>query len=86
VSRQFSLLQEGAAVAHRRLYDCRHTAGSVLLAQGVSARVVMGTLGHSSFALTMDTYTHVLPTLMRDAADAMDRAMSAEQVTRGRRP
>jgi integrase len=75
VSRQFSLLQEKAGVAHRRLYDCRHTAASMLLAQGVAPRVVMETLGHSSYALTMDTYTHVMPTLMRDAADAMDRAL-----------
>jgi integrase len=77
VSRQFGLLQEQAGVAHRRLYDCRHPAASLLLAQGVSPRVVMETLGHSSFALTMDTYTHVLPPLMRDAADAMDRALRA---------
>jgi len=75
VSLQFKLLQERAGVAHRRLYDCRHTAASLLLAQGVSARVVMETPGHSSFALTMDTYRHVLPVLMRDAADAMDRAL-----------
>ncbi|MFI5041720.1 MAG: tyrosine recombinase XerC [Acidimicrobiales bacterium] len=75
VSRRFGLLQERAGVAHRRLYDCRHTAASLLLAQGVSPRVVMETLGHSSFSLTMDTYTHVMPTLMRDAADAMDRAL-----------
>ena len=35
----------------------------------------MEVLGHSSFALTMDTYTHVMPVLMRDAAEAMDRAL-----------
>jgi integrase len=64
-------------VAHHRLYDCRHTAASFLLAQGVAPRVVMEVLGHSSFALTMDTYTHVLPTLMRDAADAMDGWLEA---------
>ena len=75
VSRRFSKLQERAGVAHRRLYDCRHTAASFLLAQGVAPRVVMEVLGHSSFALTMDTYTHVMPALMRDAADAMDRAL-----------
>jgi integrase len=75
VSRHFSKLQEQAGVAHHRLYDCRHTAASFLLAQGVAPRVVMEVLGHSSFALTMDTYTHVLPTLMRDAAEAMDRAL-----------
>ena len=83
VSRRFSKLQEQAGVAHHRLYDCRHTAASFLLAQGVAPRVVMEVLGHSSFALTMDTYTHVLPTLMRDAAEAMDRALiNAQRTTR----
>ena len=37
--------------------------------------VVTEVLGHSSYALTMDTYTHVLPAVMRDAAAAMDRAL-----------
>ena len=74
VSHRFSQLQKQAGIRHHRLYDCRHTAASLLLAQGVAARVVMEVLGHSSYALTMDTYTHVLPTLMRDAADAMDRS------------
>jgi integrase len=35
----------------------------------------MEVLGHSSFALTMDTYTHVMAPLMRDAAAAMDRSL-----------
>jgi len=38
----------------------------------------MDILGHSSFALTMDTHTHVLPVLMRDAADAMDRTLGTD--------
>jgi integrase len=44
----------------------------------------MEVLGHSSFALTMDTYTHVLPAVMRDAADAMDRALMNAQGLRKR--
>jgi integrase len=80
MSRQFTLLLERAGVAHRRLYDCRHTAASLLLAQGVSPRVVMETLGHSSFALTMDTYAHVYSTALRDAAAAMDRVLAAPAV------
>jgi integrase len=75
VSRRFGLLQKRAGVGHHRLYDCRHTAASLLLAQGVAPRVVMEVLGHSSYTLTMDTYTHVMPVLLRDAADAMDRAL-----------
>lgn len=38
----------------------------------IAPRVVMEALGHSSFARRMDTYTHVMLALMRDAADAMD--------------
>lgn len=84
VSRRFSKLQEQAGGAHHRLYDCRHTAASFLLAQGVAPRVVMEVLGHSSFALTMDTYTHVMPVLMRDAAEAMDRAFENSRRARKR--
>jgi integrase len=75
VSRQFTRMLEVAGVEHRRLYDCRHTAASLLLAQGVAPRVIMETLGHSSYALTMETYAHVMPEAMREAAHAMDRAL-----------
>jgi integrase len=82
VSKLFGDLLARAGLGHRRLYDCRHTAASLLLAQGVAPRVVMEVLGHSSYALTMDTYTHVLPTVMRDAADAMDRSLGADRCSR----
>jgi integrase len=41
------------------LHDLRHTCASLLLAEGVPARVVMETLGHSAIAVTMNTYSHV---------------------------
>jgi integrase len=75
-SRRFGRLQDDAGVTRHRLYDTRHTAASLLLAQGVAARVVMEVLGHSTYQLTMDTYSHVMPTLLQDAADAMDRALA----------
>ena len=58
-----------------RFHDLRHSCASLLLAQGVAPRVVMETLGHSRISVTLDTYTHVLPALQREAADAMDRAL-----------
>lgn len=58
-----------------RLHDCRHTAASLMLAAGVPLKVVSEALGHSSIAITADTYSHVTPDLMRTAADAMDRAL-----------
>jgi integrase len=42
------------------------------LAAGVPARVVADMLGHSQVSLTLNVYTHVLPTLRRDAADRLD--------------
>jgi integrase len=79
-SRRFSRLQDEAGVPRHRLYDTRHTAASLLLAEGVAPRVVMEVLGHSTYQLTMDTYSHVMPTLLRDAADAMDRAIGPRGV------
>jgi integrase len=43
---------------------------------GVSPRVVMDVLGHSQRPITMDLYSHVMPSALRDAADAMDRALN----------
>jgi hypothetical protein len=61
--------------ASRRTHDLRHTCASLLLAQGVPPRVVMDVLGHSQIAITMDLYAHVMPTALREAADAIDRAL-----------
>jgi integrase len=58
-----------------RFHDLRHSAASLLLAQGVPARVVMETLGHSTIATTMDIYSQVMPSLLQESADAMDRAL-----------
>jgi integrase len=75
----FRLFQEAlqrAGLPHIRFHDLRHTCASLLLAQGVHPRVVMETLGHSQISLTMDTYSHVIPALQRDAADRMDALLS----------
>ncbi|MBQ0979110.1 tyrosine-type recombinase/integrase [Micromonospora sp. M61] len=46
----------------------RHTAASVLLAQGVPDRVVMEILGHSQISVTLNIYAHVAPEATREAA------------------
>jgi integrase len=47
------------------------------LAQGVHPRAIMELLGHSSIAVTMNVYGHVMPAMMRDAADKMDELLGA---------
>jgi integrase len=63
-----------------RFHDLRHTCASLLLAQGVSPRVVMDVLGHSQLSITMDLYSHVMLSALRDAADAMDRALNGRSM------
>jgi integrase len=79
VSVWFQRLRERAGIDHGRLYDCRHTAASLLLAQGIHPRVIMEVLGHSTFRLTMDTYAHVLPPGLEEAARAMNTAIVRAQ-------
>lgn len=58
-----------------RFHDLRHTAATLMLANGVPLKVVSETLGHSTIAITADVYAHVTPDLRREAAAAMDRAL-----------
>jgi len=64
-----------AGLPRIRFHDLRHSCATLLLVQGVSPRVVMDILGHSEIAMTMDTYSHVVPELQRDAADKMESLM-----------
>jgi len=50
-----------------------------MLAAGASPRTVMKTLGHSQIGLTMNTYTHVLPEIEREAIDAAARSISSDR-------
>ncbi|MGQ0845095.1 MAG: tyrosine-type recombinase/integrase [Sporichthyaceae bacterium] len=73
--RQWRALLAEAGVRPARLHDARHTAATLLLQQGVPARVVMEVLGHSQITLTLGTYSHVLPELAIDAARRMGNAL-----------
>ena len=65
-----------AGLPHQRFHDLRHACASLLLAQGVGPRVVMELLGHSQIALTLNTYSHVLPGLQKQAAVQMDALLT----------
>ena len=77
VTRRFQALLAEAELPRQRFHDLRHACATLLLAQGVAPRVVMETLGHSQISLTMNTYSHVVPSMARHAADRMDAALTA---------
>ena len=55
-----------------RFHDLRHTAATLLLGRGVHPKIVSEMLGHSTIAITLDLYSHVIPTMQQDAAAAFD--------------
>ena len=71
VRRSLRAILEKAQLPAMRFHDLRHTCASLLLAQGIHPRVVMEILGHSQISLTMNTYSHVVPELQREAAQKM---------------
>jgi integrase len=77
VRRAFKALLADANLPTLRLHDLRHTAATLLLARGVSARVVMAMLGHSQISLTLDTYTHVSGSLQAEAARRLDEVFGS---------
>src|SRR5205807_7025156 len=76
VRRSFLPLLKRAGLPTIRFHDLRHTAATLLLAQGVHPKIVQERLGHSQISLTLDTYSHVLPGMGREAASKLDALLT----------
>ena len=75
--RSFKPLLERAGLSQRvRFHDLRHTAATLLLSRGVHPKLVQELLGHATIAITLDTYSHVLPGMGDQTAAAMEDALS----------
>jgi integrase len=57
---------------HVRFHDLRHAHATLMLLQGVHPKVVSERLGHASVGITLDTYSHVLPSMQSEAVRAFD--------------
>ncbi len=79
---EFAPLLAKAKLPHMRFHDLRHTSATLLLSAGVHPKVVQERLGHSQISVTMDTYSHVLPTMQREAASKMDAVLCAKPAKR----
>lgn len=70
-----AVLPDGSPLRRIRVHDLRHTHATLLLREGVQAKIVSERLGHASIGITLDLYSHVLPDMQEDAADAIERAL-----------
>ena len=69
---QFHALLARAGLPEMRFHDLRHTMATILLGADVHPKKVQERLGHSKIAITMDTYSHVLPSMHQDVARKLD--------------
>lgn len=69
----WSRFTKRANVRHIRLHDLRHTSATLLIAQGIHAKIISERLGHKKISTTMDIYGHALRSADRAAADSFDK-------------
>ena len=72
VDRDFKLRLAKAGIKAIRFHDLRHTNATLQLEAGIHPKVVQERLGHSDIGVTLDIYSHVTPTMGRDAAKRLD--------------
>ena len=58
-----------------RFHNLRHSAATLLLSLGVHAKVVQEMLGHTQISMTMDIYSHVLPSMQLDAVNKLNNLL-----------
>ena len=73
--RSFAPLLEKAGLLPIRFHDLRHTCATLLLSRNVNPKIVSEMLGHATIAITLDTYSHVLPTMQDSATRALEDAL-----------
>ena len=75
VNRHFKPLLRCAGLPNIRWHDLRHTCATLLLSRGTHPTYVQKLLGHASVQLTLDRYSHWMPTMGKHTANAMDEAL-----------
>ena len=80
--RRLALASDRAGIGHVRPHDLRHTCASLLIAKGENIKVVSAQLRHARVSTTLDTYGHLYPQNLSDAALGMDELMDARQIAK----
>ena len=68
ITRAFKTITESLGLKGAQLHDLRHAHATLMLQQGIHPKVLSERLSHSSVAITLDTYSHILPRLQEAAA------------------
>jgi integrase len=72
---EFKKILKRAGLPAIRFHDLRHSTATLLLSLGVHAKVVQEMLGHTQISMTMDIYSHVLPSMQEDAVNRLNNLL-----------
>lgn len=72
----FKNILKKAGLDNMKYHGLRHSFATFLLSEGVNPKIVQEMLGHSSIGITLDTYSHVLPTLQKEAVQKINKKLS----------
>ncbi len=80
VRQSFQPLLAKAGLPHIRFHDLRHSTATLLLTLGVHPKIVQELLGHSQIFITLDIYSHILPTLQEEAMSQLNELLTVSPV------
>jgi len=75
ITKAFTRIARSIGLYGVRFHDLRHTHATLMLWQGIHPKIVSERLGHSSIAITLDTYSHVMPGLQEAAAQRFEEGL-----------
>ena len=82
---QFHKLLQEAGLPRIRFHDLRHSAATILLTMGIHPKLVQELLGHSQIHMTLDTYSHVLPSMQREMMNKLNDVFGDDEQEEGKR-
>lgn len=80
LTHNFARIARKAGLPGTRFHDLRHTFATLMLMAGIHPKIVSEMLGHASVAFTLDTYSHVIPTLQQAAMKRLDEVLQPELI------
>jgi integrase len=76
LDRDFPRILAKAGLPRIRFHDLRHSSATLALSQNVHVKIVSEMLGHARVGITLDLYSHVLPSMQDDAAAKIEEALT----------
>jgi integrase len=73
LEKTFSKIIQESGLPPIHLHDLRHSGASILLSMGINIKIIQQILGHSNISITLDTYSHLLPSMQDDAVNMWDK-------------